>query len=293
MVTIKKLSECTFLQAVEAWNKGFEGYFFDATTTVDRFITRFAYEGLSSDLSIVAFQDDQPVGLILSGVRTIDGKKVAWNGGTGVASAYRKQGVGREMMKALIGLYEEAGIEVAILEAFRQNEKAIALYQQMGYEIIDQLLFLQHTEAFETNPFAGAEQLPFTVKHGIPQDVRHLGFSDTMYPWQTQWQGVRDGESLIVLDAAGQEAGYAIYKRSFDEAGKLLQISLLQCEARPGHEQADEIVRLALSHVFAPWDAACKRTTFNLPASKERVVQALGSAGFTPAMEQVYMRKEL
>ncbi|WP_246009520.1 GNAT family N-acetyltransferase [Brevibacillus fluminis] len=292
MVTIKKLSECTFLQAVEAWNKGFEGYFFDATTTVDRFITRFAYEGLSSDLSIVAFHDDQPVGLILSGVRTIDGKKVAWNGGTGVASAYRKQGVGREMMKALMALYEEAGIDVAILEAFRQNEKAIALYQQMGYEIIDQLLFLQNTEAFETNPFADAKKLPFTVKHGIPQDVRHLSFSDTLHPWQTQWQGVRDGESLIVLNADGQEVGYAIYKRSFDESGKPLQVSLLQCEVRPGHVQADDIVRLALSHAFAPWDVACKRTTFNLPASKERVVQSLASAGFTPSMEQVYMRKE-
>ncbi len=50
-------------------------------------------EGLSAELSIIAFQDEQPVGIALSGLRTIDGKKVAWNGGTGVAVPLRSQGV--------------------------------------------------------------------------------------------------------------------------------------------------------------------------------------------------------
>ncbi|MGE5701016.1 MAG: GNAT family N-acetyltransferase [Clostridia bacterium] len=293
MIVIKKLSECTFLQAVEAWNRGFEGYVFDATTTVDKFITRFGAEGLSSDLSIVAFIDDQPAGLVLSGVRTIDGKKVAWNGGTGVANEYRRQGVGRALMRALLDVYREAGIDIAILEAFRQNEKAIGLYKQMGYTVTDQLLFLQSSEAFANDPFQSAEKLPYELKHGIPQDVSKLSFYNGMAPWQTQWQGVRDGESLIAYDADGTPIGYAIYKRAFDETGKLVAITLSQCEIQPEREDREQIVRFLLSHLFRPWDAACRRTSFNLPASNELVVNVLQSGGFTLSMEQVYMKKDM
>ncbi len=293
MITIKKLSECSFADAVEAWNKGFEGYFFDATTTIDRFLTRLAMEGLSAELSIVAFQNEDPVGIVLSGVRTIDGKKVAWNGGTGVAAPLRRHGVGRRLMHALLDVYRDAGIDTAILEAFRQNDKAIALYQEIGYEIIDHLVFLQRTDAIGENVFYSEGESKYQLKRGIPHDVRSLSFYRSMSPWQTQWPSVRDGESLTILDAAGEAVGYAIYKRAFDEAGKLLSITLMQCEAAPGREDGDDIVRFALSHLFAPFDLACRRTTFNLPVSNQRLVATLEEAGFTGSTEQVYMKMEL
>src|SRR5690606_28819443 len=129
--------------AVEAWNKGFEGYYFDATTTVDQFTNRMVLEGLSPSLSILAFDCDKPVGLILNGVRMIDGKKVAWNGGTGVAKDYRRNGVGKQLMDATLAIYEEEGVQIATLEAIKQNEKAIKLYENKGYKIVDELVHLQ------------------------------------------------------------------------------------------------------------------------------------------------------
>ncbi|MCK9910183.1 GNAT family N-acetyltransferase, partial [Microbacteriaceae bacterium K1510] len=119
LITIKRLSECTFEEGTKAWNRGFEGYYFDATSTVDRFTARLGMEGLSPALSVVGFVDGEPVGLVLTGVRTIDGKKVAWNGGTGVATEFRHQGVGRELMAALLEIYRQEGIHMAILEAFK------------------------------------------------------------------------------------------------------------------------------------------------------------------------------
>lgn len=286
---IKRLSQCTLEEATTAWNRGFEGYYFDATSTPDRFAARLGMEGLSTQLSVVAFLEGEPVGLVLSGVRTIDGQKVAWNGGTGVATAHRKQGVGRKMMEAVLQIYREEGIDIATLEAVSQNEKAIALYQQMGYQIVDRLLFLQHTEAFPRNPFLSGEEHPYQLKHGIPQDVRFLSFYQSMAPWQTQWAGIRDGESLLILDQLAEAVGYALYKRTFDEAGKLASIVLLQCEAAPGRDDGDEIVKFALGTLFAPFDVACKRTTFNMPSANERVARILSNAGFTTAFEQVFM----
>lgn len=293
MITIKKLSECSLTEAVDAWNKGFEGYFFDITSTMDRFLTRLVKEGLSAELSIVAFQDEQPVGIALSGLRLIDGKRVAWNGGTGVAVSLRGQGVGRQLMNALLDLYREAGVDIATLEVLRQNDKAIELYRQIGYQCVERLIFLQRTDALGENPFNLNRELPYRLKHGTPQDVRWLPFYRSMSPWQTQWASVPDGESLMVLNPAGEAIGYAIYKRSFDEVGNLLSITLLQCEVAPGLEDGDDILRFALSYLFAPFHLACRRTTFNLPVSNQRLVKILKEAGFTLTTEQLYMKLEM
>ncbi len=289
MLTIKRMSECTFEEATKAWNRGFEGYYFDATSTVERFTHRLGMEGLSPALSVIAFVDGEPVGLVLSGVRLIDGKKVAWNGGTGVATEYRRQGVGRKLMEAALALYREEGIEIATLEAFSQNEKAISLYQQLGFEIVDRLLFLQNGEALAENPFAAGEELPYQHRRGIPQDVRSLSFYQSMVPWQTQWAGIRDGESVIVQDERGEIVGYALSKRTFDDAGKLTSIVLLQCAADPEREDGEAIIRFALAQVFAPFELTCRRTTFNFPTKNEQVVNLLQRAGFQPSTEQVYM----
>lgn len=292
MFTMKRLSACTFHEALQAWNRGFEGYFFDMTMSLDRFISRFGMEGLSPELSIVAIHDGEPVGLVLTGVRTIDGKKVAWNGGTGVASSFRSKGLGKLMMKEILKVYREAGVDTAVLEAVQQNEKAISLYQRFGYEVIDRLLFLQRSEALGQNPFKTSDSMPYTLIKGVPQDVRGLSFYRSMSPWQSQWASVHNGESLLVSDHAGHPVGYAIYKRTIDESGQLSGITLMQCEAAPEREDADDIVRAALSKLFAPHEQSCRRTTSNFPASNLRVVKILQEAGFESGLEQVYMKKE-
>ena len=294
MIVIKRLSACTFSEAVEIWNKGFEGYFVDATTTEERFAARLGMEGLSPSLSVVAFVDDQPVGMILTGIRTIQGKKVAWNGGTCVATAYRGQGLGKVMMKAVLQVYEEEGVEWATLEAFRENEKAIALYKSMGFDIVDRLLFLQRTEGFDrTNPFSQAVGAVYQRESGIPADVQGLPFYQAMAPWQTQWAGLRDGESVVVKDQTGEAIGYALYRRAFDPAGAVTGITLFQCAAAPEREDADEIIRFALNQVFAPEREVGRRGTFNFPAGQDRVVRILEEAGFSPSIEQVYMMKQM
>nr|WP_241254626.1 GNAT family N-acetyltransferase [Brevibacillus sp. SYP-B805] len=279
-------------EATEAWNKGFEGYYADMTATVERFVWRLGSEGISPSLSVVAFADGEPAGLVLTGIRTVAGKKVAWNGGTGVASAYRRRGVGKAMMEAVLQIYREEGVAIATLEAISHNENAIALYRQMGYEVVDRLLFLQHTKGFASNPFAG-EAGRYQVRHGIPHDVRPLSFCVHMAPWQTQWAGVRDGEAVLVSDERGEVVGYALYKRVFDDNGRLAAIHLHQCVAAPHRTDAAAIMRAALSHVFAPFEAVCKRSTFNFPASNETAVALLREAGFTPFLEQVYMTRSM
>lgn len=294
MISIKRMSDCTFAEVTKAWNRGFEGYFFPVTMTEEILVQRLGAEGYILSLSVVAFDDGEPIGVVASGLRTIDGRKIAWNGGTGVATEYRRQGVGRQLMQATLDLYREAEVDEAVLEAISQNEKAIALYEQLGYEVVDRLLFWQRTDTLPATPFGDVAKSPYQARHVIAQEVANLPFYQSKAPWQNQWPSLRDAEALLVEDEEGLPVGYAMFRRMMNDEGKVTAIVLRQCEAQQDHPDAETILRFALTHVYAPFELECRRSTFNLPASQEALLGILESAGFGPSgTEQVYMIKQM
>lgn len=294
LITIKRMSDCTIAEITKAWNRGFEGYFFPITMTEESIVQRLGAEGYTISLSVVAYDGDEPIGLVASGLRTVNGRKVAWNGGTGVATQYRRKGVGRQLMQATLELYREAGVEDATLEAISKNEKAIALYQQLGYEVVDRLLFWQHTGPLAPDAFGVQRTESYRVRTGIAQEAALLPFYQADAPWQNQWMSLRDSEVILIDDLEGQTVGYAMYKRTLNEEGNVAAITLRQCAAKPDHPDAENILRLALSKLYAPHALDCRRTTFNLPATEKRLLEILESAGFGPSeTEQVYMVKKL
>jgi len=122
-IEIRPLSSCSFDDAVKIWNQGFEGYFVDLTLSLDNYLARLHSEELSPAHSLVAFCEGKPAGFLLNGIRMSAGRKVAWNGGTGVSPEFRGRGVGKALMRATIDLYDENGVEWATLEAISENEK--------------------------------------------------------------------------------------------------------------------------------------------------------------------------
>src|ERR1700741_614928 len=141
---IRRLNTCTFDEALQIWNGGFEGYFVNMTQPMDGYLARLQNDNLSVQHSLVAFSEGKPAGFLLNGIRTNEGRRVAWNGGTGVGFEFRGQGVGKVLVTAALDLYREQGVEVATLEALSTNQPAIALYQKCGYEVVDDLVFLEH-----------------------------------------------------------------------------------------------------------------------------------------------------
>lgn len=294
VITIKRMIDCTFAEVTKAWNRGFEGYFVPVTMTEETLVQRLGAEGYSLSLSVVAFDGQEPIGLVASGLRTVNGRQLAWNGGTGVATAYRRQGIGRRLMQATLDNYREAGVDIATLEAISQNDKAIALYQQLGYDLVDRLLFWQRTEGLSADAFGVTSDSPYRVRRILTQQVAGISFYQADVPWQNQWQSLRDGEALLVEDGQEQPVGYALFKRMVDETGKVAAIVLRQCVAKPGHPDAERILAVALTHVYAPYTLECRRSTFNLPASQEKLLRILERAGFGPSgTEQVYMIKKM
>src|SRR5262249_56570338 len=111
----------------------------------------------------------EPVGLANLGLRGED----AWIGGVGVVTSARRSGVGEAPMRAL---HEEArgrGVRRVWLEGIVENEGAVALYEKLGYEL------MQDVEGW-TLPAAEGEHLG---REGpVPEAKAQL--PERHQPWQ-------------------------------------------------------------------------------------------------------------
>jgi ribosomal protein S18 acetylase RimI-like enzyme len=289
VITYKKLSELSIEDVIALWNRGFEEYLVNITMNVTTFLRRVVFEDLSLEHSFAAYADEQPIGIVVNGFRQINGQKVGWNGGTGIIPEHRGKGFGLLLMQENIELYRREGVEIALLEAIAENERAIKLYQKVGYQIEDQLTFMNMSGELPANSF-DSDSNRYIIKKGMARHIGTLPFHKALAAWQTQWPSVKDGESILVYDGT-DAVGYALYKRVYDESGNLSMISLYQCETVPDHQDREAIFLLALREAYQPLSHPCKRITVNLSKSNETVIQALMDAGFSTQVELVHMKK--
>jgi ribosomal protein S18 acetylase RimI-like enzyme len=277
----KNLTECTIQDTITAWNRGFEGYFVQLEMTPELFFNRLVNEGLSLKHSIVAFDREEPIAILLNGFRVVDGKKIAWNGGTGIATDYRGSGVSNLLMEEALSVYSEEGVEVAALEAIKENEKAIRLYEKHGYEITDHLVYLNGT--LEMN------KTPIPCKSIRPEQLPTFDFYKENVPWQCQWQSVKAGESQVYYDENGKPLGYALYKRVWNQEGRLEKVFLFQLEL------LQKVKKETLDAVFAAiTETETKPVNFiTINASiRNPVINYLMDSDFKKTTEQVQMVKK-
>ncbi|CAG9619938.1 GNAT family N-acetyltransferase [Sutcliffiella rhizosphaerae] len=286
MYHIKRLSDCTLNETVEAWNKGFEGYFFDVRMDVDRFTSRLGNDNISASLSFVAFDGNTPIGLLLSGVKLLDKEKFAWNGGTGVASSYRRKGVGKLLVDQALEVYMQEGVHVATLEAIATNEKAIKLYESKGYEIIDNVIHLTADKSFEQS-----ESNRYYPLYGAAVDAQYLPLYQWETPWQSQWWCMKDGQSIQLLTQEGETVAYALFKRHHSEDGTLKSVTVTHCFIKEEVDHHDKVLECLLSHLFpaSTTDYQCTMAFFK--TSNQKMYQFLLNKGFTHKVEQVWMKK--
>ncbi len=109
---------------------GYEDYYVPLRIDVAtlEFMTR-AWD-LDLDASVVAFRGGAPVGLCMLGLRGDE----AWIGGLGVVVAERRGGIGSMLMDAVLGEARSRGVREVRLEVILENERAIPLYERLGFE---------------------------------------------------------------------------------------------------------------------------------------------------------------
>jgi len=114
----------------ELFNAAYEGYVVPFHLDEQQMAFMDNAFDLDLDASRIAYRDGEPVGLGNLGLRGED----AWIGGVGVVSAARRSGVGEALMRALHEQARERDVRRVWLEVIVENTGALALYEKLGYE---------------------------------------------------------------------------------------------------------------------------------------------------------------
>ena len=114
------------------FNAAYEGYFLPFHIDEQQLAYMDDAFDLDLDASRIAFRDGEPVGLGNLGLRGED----AWIGGVGVVTSARRSGIGEALMRALHDEGRERGVRRVWLEVIVENTGAFALYEKLGYELV-------------------------------------------------------------------------------------------------------------------------------------------------------------
>jgi GNAT superfamily N-acetyltransferase len=287
MLSYKHLHHCPLDLVVQVWNEGFEGYFLDVTMTVDRFVTRLVLEELSPTLSFIAYKNETPVGIVLNGVRWIDGKKIAWNGGTAVIKAQRGTGIGKELISHALQIYAEERVHTATLEAISENAPAIHVYKGKGYSIEDDIFYMENDSRIGIDVEAWNR---YDYNWGSPHDIKEM--SGMPYPWQLHWSIYRrDGESLVMREN-DRPIAYVLFRKVYDQIGNNVGVTVAQCELLGEREDGEKLLHILLSKILRPELPSYKRMV-PVMGRNRALRSVLHELGFKQRFSQVYMKNEL
>lgn len=209
---IKKLSGVSLNVLSECLHLAFADYVVPLYVSSSSLARKIKRENIELDWSVGLFDGRRLVGFILHGLGEREGEKVLYNGGTGILPDYRGSAYTRRMYEFLLPRIRQEHVEAVWLEVIEQNERALKVYQQLGFERIRELdCFLGEAHGNRKNPqwpHLQIEELDEPIWEALPT------FFDYPPSWQNDLPALRNdlpGSKVITVRQGQQYLGYLIY----------------------------------------------------------------------------------
>jgi len=116
------------------FNNAFSDYIVPINLTHGQFIQKIVQKtNISFNYSVGAYSKKILIGFIFNSINYYEGKKTAYNGGTGVIPKYRGNKLTEKMYSSIFPKLEKNGIEQCVLEVISNNKPAIKVYENLGF----------------------------------------------------------------------------------------------------------------------------------------------------------------
>lgn len=137
MYEIKSCNDVAIGDVYRVFSEGYSDYMVPMNVPRDRFFDLFfGCEGNKLDQSFIAYDEADPVGLVLGGVVIIGDESYLRCGTLCVVPEYRQEGIGEKLMEKHFELAKDLSVDRFVLEVIEGNHKAIKLYERLGYRKI-------------------------------------------------------------------------------------------------------------------------------------------------------------
>ena len=231
MITYRLLSSTEKNSLYECFLAAFSDYAVDMRMTQDQFQQRIIRDGVKLEISAGAFAEDRMIGFYMNASDTWLGKPTAYDAGTGVIPAYRRQGVAKELFTFMVPRLKEASISHYLLEVLSANEPAVSLYRRLGFVDTRRLAVFRRSEPLKT-----LDELKEVAIRRVEQPDWELfkSFWDGYPSWQNSIEAVERIATDRVIICAYVDARCIGYGVVFKPGASLMQLAVAQTHRRKG-----------------------------------------------------------
>ncbi|ABW20254.1 GNAT family N-acetyltransferase [Alkaliphilus oremlandii] len=192
----------------DAFQIGFSDYRIQLQLSQEAFIKRFfGPEGNQLENSFIALDGEEPVGLILGGIKNFDGLRTIRCGALCIHPDYRGKGISQELFKLHKALAVAKGCKQMFLEVIVGNDRAIKFYKNLGYHKIYDLSYFSCSDVLklqtEVDSRFKIDKIDFYTIQNLAE-----GMKDIHINWQNDFDymskleglnhyGVYEGQQLM------------------------------------------------------------------------------------------------
>ena len=217
-MTIRLLSEEDFKNLYETFTYAFANNAVRFQLSEDDFYHRMHKKLLiNEEISGVAFDGEEMLGFILHSSDVYEGIPTAYNGGTGVLPGFRNQSTAERIYGYLIPKIQSMFLARVILEVVENNEKAIALYEKLGFEMRRKFRCYKQEKTLN-------KETAVNVVEGLIEDV-NFSFNDFHASFIDSEEHLKRGNetTLLAKDEEGNLLGYLIMQ---PHLGRISQLAV-------------------------------------------------------------------
>ena len=202
--------------------EAFSDYLVPLQMTKVQFENHITQNSVDLNFSVGAFANGKMVGFTLNGFGLWNGKKTAYDAGTGVIPGFRKKGIGQNIFEFLLPKLREKKIEQMLLEVLEKNDKAYGLYRKLGFQNTRRLLFFEKQDALKII----SDQNIRIGEIKSPDWDQIKSFWDKKTSWQFSPEAFEKNLNPKIILGAFVEEKFAGYAAFYPNSGMIPQIAV-------------------------------------------------------------------
>lgn len=211
-MVIKSLADINFDIIFEAFSQAFADY--ELQLDKEELRTMTQRRGFDPSFSFAAFNGGKIVSFTCNGIGNFEGKRMAYDTGTGTLKHYRGQGLATKVFEESLPYLREAGISQYLLEVLQHNTGAVSVYRKIGFEVTREFYYFQSKVSEVKNEIKASNHF-LIRKIDIEKYTSIPSFWDFYPSWQNSFESIkRSPEKFATLGVFSGDilVGYCVFE---------------------------------------------------------------------------------